>query len=526
MELIPTRVTFAPGEPIEIEIVGAEEELTLEIRHLAQRVAQAEVAAGGTIAVLPALPVGGYGVDAIVGGVCISTAFDVLEHPLARLRYGFASDFGAGRDLDGLALHARRLHLNAIQLYDWMYRHERLVPPTDVYADALDRELSLTSVRSVVESLRAVGSQALAYAAVYAVGRDARDDWADAALLRPDGTQWQLGDDFLWLVNPANRHWIEHLSTDLQRALEATGAAGFHLDQYGWPKAALARTGNPVDLAVAFPTLLSALREALPDATLLFNNVNDFPSWSTAASPLDASYVEVWPPHTELSHIAELARTTRALAPERPAVLASYPSVLAAAPIEQARPALELLLATAFSHGASVLATGESGAVLVDPYYPRHHLAEPETLELLRRMHDMLVRFGDILVGHAIELTRTHAGGINEEIVVSAPGVVVATDPLAGALWLRVVETPHARVLHLINLAGQAETGWDTPKRPIEPISGAVLRLRRERCSLEVFTASPDAPVPTLLEGVEDGDAGVFALPPLGGWTMVLVRQL
>jgi dextranase len=88
------------------------------------------------------------------------------------------------------------------------------VPRTDVYADALGRELSLTSVRSVVESLRAVGSQALAYAAVYAVGRDACDDWADAALLRPDGTQWQLGDDFLWLVNPANRRWIEHLSTD------------------------------------------------------------------------------------------------------------------------------------------------------------------------------------------------------------------------------------------------------------------------------------------------------------------------
>ena len=164
--------------------------------------------------------------------------------------------------------------------------------------------------------------------------------------------------------------------------------------------------------------------------------------------------------HTELSHIAELARKTRALGPERPVVLAAYPSVLASAPGEQARPALELLLATAFSHGATVLATGESGTVLVDPYYPRHHLAEPERLELLRRMHDVLVRFGDILVG-----------------------------------------------------------------QPIEPINGAVLRLRRECSCPEVFTASPDAPVPARLEGVEDGDADVFALPPLGGWTLVLVRQ-
>ena len=76
--------------------------------------------------------------------------------------------------------------------------------PTDDFRDALGRELSLTSVQAVVESLRAVGAQALAYAAVYAVGRDARVAWADAALLRADGTQWQLGDDFLWLVDPAN----------------------------------------------------------------------------------------------------------------------------------------------------------------------------------------------------------------------------------------------------------------------------------------------------------------------------------
>jgi dextranase len=525
VELIPLRAAFAPGEPIELEIVGADEQLRLDVRRLARVVCSVVAERGETVVALPALPVGGYGVDATgaLGGSA-STALDVLERPLDRLRYGFACDFAAGRDLDGIALHARRLHLNAIQLYDWMYRHEQLVPPADDFRDALGRELSLTSVRGVVESLRAVGAQALAYAAVYAVGRAAREAWADAALLRPDGTQWQLGDDFLWLVDPSHPRWVEHLAGDLVGALAATGAAGFHLDQYGWPKAALDSDGRPVELAAAFPALLSALPAALPEASLIFNNVNDFPSWSTAASPLAASYVEVWPPHTGLEHIAGLAQRTRALAPDRPAVLAAYPSVLASAPAEQARPALELLLATAFSHGATVLSTGESGAVLVDPYYPRHHLADVETLELLREMHDVLVRFGDVLVGPGVDITRTHAGGINEEIVVEAPGVTVATDPLAGSLWLRVVDTPQARVVHLINLVAQPEAGWDTPKRPVERLAGATLRLRRERADASlVAVASRTSPVPQVLPSRAEGDVDVIELPPLGAWTMVLV---
>ena len=221
-----------------------------------------------------------------------------------------------------------------------------------------------------------------------------------------------------------------------------------------------------------------------------------------------------------------LARRTRELAPQRPAVLAAYPSVLASAPAERARPALELLLATAFSHGATVLATGESGAVLVDPYYPRHHLADSVTLELLRRMHDLLVRLGDVLVGPGSTSRGPHAGGINEEIVLDVPGTSVATDPVAGSLWLRVVDTPHARVVHLINLAGQTETGWDTPKEPIEPIAGGVLRLRRERADApEVAVASPESPVPIILASRPEGDVDLVELPPLAGWTVVFVGR-
>ena len=56
-------------------------------------------------------------------------------------------DYTAGRDVEGVVDNFHRLHLNAVQFYDWMYRHARLLPPTDDFVDPLGRELSLATVR-------------------------------------------------------------------------------------------------------------------------------------------------------------------------------------------------------------------------------------------------------------------------------------------------------------------------------------------------------------------------------------------
>jgi dextranase len=525
VDLLPLKAAFAAGEAPVVELLDAPAGATLEVFRLEQRVHGVEVEAGTSVVTLPELAVGGYGVELRTpDGRSATTALDVLEHPFQRLRYGFASDFAPGRDPGAAVRTARRLHLNATQLYDWMYRHARLLPPADTFADALGRELSLFSVRDLARALHEAGSAPLAYAAVYAVGRQELGRFEDAELRRSDGRPWQLGEDFLWLVDPADAAWSEHLLSELQAALRAVGVAGFHLDQYGWPKRALRRDGVQVDLAGRFAALLQRAAAALPGAALVFNNVNDFPTWETTRAPGAATYIEVWPPHDGLEHLAALATRARALAPRRPVVLAAYPSVLASAPEEAARPALELLLATAFSHGATVLAAGEEDGVLVDPYYPRYHHASAETQALLRRFHDLLVRLGDVLVTDAQDVTRSYAGGINEEVAVAA-AVPVNTDPVAGGLWLRVVDTAEARVLHLINLTGQEDTRWDAPRAPIASVAGAELHLRRERREAPaVFAASPAAPRLTRLHGRNEGDVDVFTLPPLGAWTVLVVR--
>lgn len=529
MELLPLKTTFGIGEPVVVELRGAPFAVHVELWHLDRVVARRSAQARApSIVRFPPQPNGGYGVIALgTDGAMARTALDVLEHPLRRPRYGFVSGFEPGRDAVPVVDHFRRLHLNAVQFYDWMYRHASLLPPEESFVDPLGRRISLDTVRRLVDGLQAAGSIALGYAAVYAVGPDEWPAWRAAGLLRPDGEPWTLGRDFLSIVDPSDRRWSWHLAGELRRAVEAVGFSGFHLDQYGWPKRALRGDGSVVDLAAAFPKLIRRLHRALPEARLIFNNVNAFPLWSTASAPQDAVYVEVWPPHHRLGHLAELVSTSRHLAPEKPPILAAYLSPYSGADFRAAERAAKLVMATIFSHGGFHLLCGEEGAVLTDPYYPRHARLGARGREMFRRWYDFAVRYGDLLfLPEAGDITRTVLGGVNEELRVEG-AVPVATDPEPGVVWARVVALHDLLVVHLINLVGQEETNWNAPKRPIPTIRGLRLSVLRQGRSAPTFAAAEPDRRPDLqrLRSTEEDGRDVVRLPPLGTWMVILLRS-
>ena len=99
----------------------------------------------------------------------------------SRPRYGFVSHYEAGRATDGVAENVRRFHLNAVQFYDWMYRHAKLMPPEEEFEDALGQRISLATVRRLVAAVHEAGSLPIAYAAVYAVGKEAWPEWEATA---------------------------------------------------------------------------------------------------------------------------------------------------------------------------------------------------------------------------------------------------------------------------------------------------------------------------------------------------------
>jgi dextranase len=512
-ELLPELATFPAGREVRVEVRDLRPG-TLCVRHLGEVVAEVPHDGHGLVS-LGALTPGGYGVEA----EGVRTALDVQREPRSRLRYGFVASFPPGRDPGGVAELARRLHLTAVQLYDWAYRHADLLGGGEEYVDPLGRPVSLPTVRALAAALRACGADPLGYAAVYAVGEEEWARWSHLALLRAGGEPWSLG-TFLRIVDPAHPEWLEHLAGQLRRAVAETGLAGFHLDQYGYPRRARRADGARVDVAESFATLLAHLRAQLPAERLVFNQVNDFPTWRTAHSPQDAVYIEPWHPQDDLG---DLARTVeRARRAGKPVVLAAYQSVYRSADAASADTATALTMATLFSHGATQLLAGEEGNVLVDPYYVDNHPAEPGTLALLRRWYDFLVEHDELLMGPQEDVTTAYVGPYNDECDVV--GLPCTGEPTAGAVWRRVVQVDGRLVVHLVNLLDQPDARWDAPRAAVRPVTGGVLRIRRVAGWPRVRVADPDGE--GYLRDVplrDDGEHVLAELPPLRVWQLVLV---
>jgi dextranase len=526
LELVPLKSSFRPGEAIRIEIRPAAEG-SARVFHLDRLTAEVVVQPDQRLLELEPLPIGGYGVDLEHADGIARTAFDILPDPLARPRYGFVSGYERGRQTAPVLDNVRRLHLNAIQFYDWMYRHAQLLPPGDDYDDPLGRRLSLATVKTLAAGLAGAGSLPLAYAAVYAVGREEWPEWRAAGLNHADGRPWTLGEDFLWIVNPSDRRWLAHFEHQLAAAAGACGFAGFHLDQYGNPKRAVQGDGTTVDLARAFTELIETVRGALPQARLIFNNVNNYPTWATASAPQDAIYIEVWPPHTRLDHLARLVREARAHAPPKPVILAAYLSVFDSDAEQGAMNAARLTMATIFSHGASHLLAGEEAGLLTDPYYVRHHDAGAATQAMLRHWYDFAVRYGDLLYDNrAVDVTTALAAGVNEDVIVEDE-TAVAVDAEPGTIWLRIVETGAGLVLHLIDLSRETDIDWDRSKRGGGARTQTRVSLRRSRNRAPVVNVASPEVLPALVPAshTSRNDYEVYELPAWQSWAVVLVQD-
>ena len=351
----------------------------------------------------------------------------------------------------------------------------------------------------------------------------------NAALLAPDGSTYALA-DFLRIIDPADPAWLEHFTDDLRRAIAAVGFSGFHLDQYGYPRYAIRPDGRVVDVAAAFVQLIDAVRRALPEATLVFNNVNHFPAWSSTAAAQDVTYTEVWEPHDSLGDLAAVATRARALAPHRPAVVAAYQTVYAKETVAAAEIANQLTMATLFSHGATQLLAGKTGSLLVDPYYVNNHAAASSTLDMLARWYDLLVAAGDVLLAPGLaDITRSVVGRHNDEIDVAGAesGLVIGHDPVPGTVWRRVVDTPHGQVVHLINLRGRRTRVGIRRRCPRHRRRDAPSGPRVGASLPTVRVADPDRePQFVDLRVSPDGaNHAVAELPRLRVWQLVLISH-
>lgn len=220
----------------------------------------------------------------------------------------------------------RRLHFNAVQFYDWMYRHDMLLPPQERYLDPMGRETDLAAIRAKIAACKAAGIRPIAYGAVYAAAKELFAEHPEWAMYTMDGQAMTFA-GWLYYMNIApSCGWSEHILAEFRKAV-AFGFSGIHMDTYGFPKQVWDAERRPVELTDALPKLIDRAAEAVRKedsaAGVIFNAVNNWPMEAVAGTKQDAVYIEVWPPNDRYYDLYTLIREAR-LCSGKQVVLAAY----------------------------------------------------------------------------------------------------------------------------------------------------------------------------------------------------------
>lgn len=530
----PDKAFFRPGEPVTFTVTASQgERVEAIVTHLLDEIVRLDAPLENGRATLswqpPAEAPRGYGVTLHVldasGAeiVAASTAFDVLGNWLQAPRYGFLSEFSPGRgDIDATVAWAARYHLTGLQFYDWQYRHEQLLPPTDPYTDLLGRRLSLDTVTRLIGAAHARNIAAMPYTAIYGASPAFHQQHPDWGLFQVDNVVFDFADGLLKIMDPTpGSPWADHLLDQFAQVLDQTAFDGIHLDQYGAPKTGRNRAGEPVDLAEVFPAFINQaaalVKEKRDGGAMIFNVVGNWPIETVAPSDEDAVYIEVWPPYRDFMDLHQIITQAQMLGGGKPVIIAAYIHPNNA-------PNVRLANAVIFGSGAYHLELGEPGGMLADPYFPKFGQMKPEMQAAMQRLYDFVVRYEEVLGVGTRDATEASVGAL------AIDGVKTDGTLSKNRVAVIVRQGDGRETLSLVNFMGLAHGKWlETLFAGPQLQRDLAVTLRVERPVERVWLASPDAadiaPQMVEFEAGDDADGAFirFTVPSLDYWTMIVL---
>ncbi|MFD2673547.1 glycoside hydrolase family 66 protein [Marinicrinis sediminis] len=484
----------------------------------------------------------GYGFDVSLydGTACVqemSSSFDVVSSWRKSTRYGFLSDFytsetGRHQDVEKL----NKLHLNLIQFYDWMYKHDELVGPESEYTDLMGRKLSLDVVKEKVAACHRYGMKAMAYGAVYAASQSFYESRKDWALYDSNGNVLDFIDIFYMMNVAEESPWHDHIIGEYRKTIEQVDFDGIHMDTYGTPKTAISKWGGEekvVKLEEHFPALINHTREALEqvkeDIALIFNNVGNWPVDTVAVAEQDAMYIEVWNPYERYHHIQQIIAWARHFSQDKPVILAAYLKPFRLEAMEKAEISALLLTAAITSNGGYHLLLGEDNAVLTQGYYVDYSLVGEPFMRTMRNYYDFIIRYANLFFDASLrDVSMTHAKGDNQEYQLT--GAAFSTYGEADKVWTIIREKRGRKVVSLVNLVGNLDDRWNEGKDEPARIELVEMRIQVEEQVKDVYMASPDEemgrpqPVPYELVESDKGMVVVAQIPNLYIWKLLVIE--
>lgn len=477
----------------------------------------------------PSVTPRGYGIDfrlETIHGELIgsySSAFDVLENWTQNPRYGFLTNFSPDRNdisptLDGLL----RYHINGLQFYDWMYRHDQYLTQEDPYFDPLGRLQSLHTIEALISAAHARGIAAMPYTAVYSASIPFFEQHKDWALFQANGEPYFFGDNFLVIMDPRpDSPWTKHLLGEFSRILAETEFDGIHLDQYYSPQVGYDTQGNSYAVAKPLADMINSTKNIVTAArgdmgAVIFNAVTNWPIETVAPSKEDVVYIEVWSPYTYFNELGTLIVQAQKLGAGKPVVIAAY--------IDPKYKTNVLLNdAIIFANGGGHIELGERSNYLSEAYFPRYKNIDHELSSSLQRYYEFAIRYQNVIGPQTSSSNQEYARKITL-------GGGIETNPALtnNMVLLAVRESQEYTAINLINLLGLGTGEWakGMVKDPTELSSTEVNISGANQKVAKVWFSTPDDATFGLqpLNFTQADDLLTISIPYLRYWDLILIK--
>lgn len=481
--------------------------------------------------------------DSLTGAVDVSS--DWRRFP----RYGFLTDYSGASDPAAFIEPLNALHINALQFYDWQWKHHRPVKgapsnPDPSWLELSGKTVKKSVVNGLIDAAHGKGMLALQYNLIYGAAADFATDGVDARwglFDQPGGSAaWKFGPfpsgwttQYLYIFNPADTRWQSYILDREMEVYQGFAFDGWHADTVGDWGTKYSFDGTPVDIKTTFKPFLEAARARMGGRQLLMNVVGAKGHEAVNASPIDVPYMEIWPWDgiEDYNALKGIVDVTRAETGGKSLIVPAYMNYDYAktksdqAPGQFNEPGVLLTEATVMAAGGVRFELGDNGRMLCNEYFPNRSLVMGASLKAaVQRYWDFLVAYQNVL----------RDGQENSTLGFTLSGAALSNDGRAGTVWAWSKADAKRDIVQLINLQGVTHTQWrDSNATQAVPTrtENLELTLRPAKRIARAWAASPDLDLgrPQSLAITEGNDAqGYFVrvkLPRLDYWQMLVLER-
>lgn len=466
-------------------------------------------------------------------------------------RYGYVWDFRENVDTTRRINYLKDHHINAIQYYDWKYRHHQPVAPElDVWDDWSGRKISAETIRKYIADAKKYNIVSMAYNMIYATTKGyekdgVKQEWAlyfaddnprgEGHFMFKMSENSPTGINHLYFFDPSNKEWQAYLFEQQNKVFDHFNFDGWHGDTVGeWGKM---KTSDGRELYVkdTYTEFLNAAKKAIGDKFLSFNPVGAQGIENVNISDVDVLYAEIWPWDRDqdgelydsyYSLKKQIERSRKESGGKSLVVPAymcyEYGEENPGATFNTA--AVVLTSSTVYAAGGSKIELGDDEKMLSHEYFPAQHLEMNEELKRrMKKLYDFIVAYENLLRDGQVETDNT--------IEISDYPTSIKGDP--EAIWTFCKQDEQYEIIQMINLLGVSTNDWrashgekETPTK----VSDVKVTYYYTHPIKEVYMASPDVEGGrtkqlTFTKGENDyGPYIEFTVPSLEYWNMVYMK--